>query len=496
VRNNLNKFKVSFYALSFISCCLLILFGINVFPMPGTDSRVFLTPALMLAKGKGFINPLYDLRQLKDLYSSPAQHFQFNYYVPLYSLILGTLGKIHPGIKTIFFICSLFSVTTLLLYTRTLYNELAGKLNNISRFLLLLSVPYLATYLLPTVGRPEILSSLLAMLLFLLYRNKAKYNHFFYYATVSLILGSMLATQVVCFYYSALFIVLYDVLDSKNVFKTLLVNIIQGVAAIVIFMAIVSLSPNGLFNTLHGIWIHGSWALLRVDRTLKQYLFFWIYEPLYFGFIFIFILTAIFYAKEQYARMRAVSKPQFVVACILQLGVIAGFFKFIVYASPVVYNAAQFIFPMSIFLLTRIAAIGNNSYKPYAYITTAVYSAGVVILLRWVVLFVSYKVDGRDYDNAKHMISEVVQPNSTIYISPGLWSLFEDFDKVKLLMYSHPGDTVLMQQAYSRNLEDNMQRSQVLYDWRVPARTLLGMPISNTPQCYGFVMLKRAQVNK
>src|SRR5438045_2007798 len=108
----MNRFKVLFYLLAGVVSFVLLLYGFNIFPTPGTDSKVFIPPALLYSRGMGLVNPLYDL----SLVLGPGFNFKFNYYVPFYPLLLGTLSKVHPGIRTIFLICSLFSVTGLFLY--------------------------------------------------------------------------------------------------------------------------------------------------------------------------------------------------------------------------------------------------------------------------------------------------------------------------------------------------------------------------------------------
>src|ERR1700679_2174392 len=100
----MNTFKITFYSLSIIVCAVLIIYGLNVFPVPGTDSIVFIPPALLFSKGYGLANPLYYVTQFTD----PTHTNRFNYYVPFYSLLLGILSKIKPSIKTIFLFCSLF----------------------------------------------------------------------------------------------------------------------------------------------------------------------------------------------------------------------------------------------------------------------------------------------------------------------------------------------------------------------------------------------------
>ena len=490
----MNKFKFQLYLLITIISIILITFAINVFPTTGTDSRVFIPPALFYSKGLGFVNPLYNLTFLKGLYKDNSQFFQFNYYVPLFPLLTGAIGKIHPGIKTIFLICSLFSVTSLILYGKVIVSSLSAKTNIKITILALLSTVYIATYLLPTVGRPEVLSSLLAFIVYIICTKKGKINIYVYRISIFILLSLILSTQLICFYFCSLFIVIYDIIyNKKNIYKVLFINSIIITLAVLMFILILSLSPNGLLNTINGIRVHGTWALTRVDRSFKLFFYYWFLYPSNFGFLIIVLLCIFFYIKSLSRIITNLDYKRVFAIIILNIFVLLGVFKFIIYASPTVYNATQFIFPLSAYLISNISLIENRRIeKIIGSLTIITVIAGSVLFVRMIVLFADYKANKKDYDTAKIVINNLVEKNKTVRISSSLWSLLNNESNVTIFDgHYNSGDTVIFQQVYRTDIDYYLQRSTIIYDWRISGTNkFLGISLGNSPQCYSFIVCK------
>ena len=175
----MNRYKLLLYSVTAVVSVILILYGLNIFPTPGTDSRVFIPTALLYSQGFGLINPLYDV-SVVGVATDITNAIKFNYYVPFFPMMLGTLSKIHPGIKTIFLICSLFSISSLFLYCRTLLSVIPQQLTGPVKALVLSSIIYVATYVIPTVGRPENLTVLLVFMIYILYGKRNVINSVLY----------------------------------------------------------------------------------------------------------------------------------------------------------------------------------------------------------------------------------------------------------------------------------------------------------------------------
>src|SRR5207253_464144 len=159
--------------------------------------------------------------------TDPTHTNRFNYYVPFYPFLLGLLSKPHPGIKTIFFICSLFSTANIFLYTRHLARNLTAYTSKAVQVMALLSIPYVATYLL--------------------------------FITAELL--------------------------DENVRTTIITNSLRFAAILLLFCLVLAISPNGLANTITGIRLHVTYVLDRTDRSVSLFLYYWLLAPLNIGFL-------------------------------------------------------------------------------------------------------------------------------------------------------------------------------------------------------------------
>ena len=487
------KFKYIYFTLIFSIIILLVVFGINVFPITGTDSRVFIPPALFFSKGLGFVNPLYDITFIYGLYKNSTEFFQFNYYVPLFPVILGILSKVSPGIKSIFFICSLFSATSLLLYGKTLMKLAPANLSFYQKSLLLCSVTYVATFILPTVGRPENLSGLLALILYIFYNKRVSLNSTIYNIVICLLFSFILSTQIICFYFSLLFFVTFEILNSTNFLKTILANLIRFGAICLLFLGILYFSPCGLANTLNGIKTHGTWALTRSDRSIAQLIYFWLFAPLNFGFLLLFICSAFVYFRYLYLRLSGIPAINKSAVVVVHLLIILGLFKFVFYAAPTIYNATQFILPISLFTISNLVRDCKTLQRNIlSGLCLLVFMAGSVILIRWIVLFVDYKKTGKDYDSSSAVINKVLREYKNVRITTALWSLVDYPADIKFFDRNFKkDDIVIIQQVYATDLDNYLKKATIIYDWRAPKnRKIFGLSLSATPQCYGFVVCR------
>ncbi len=486
----MQPFKMSFLVLCVIACFVLILFGLNVFPIPGTDSIVFIPPAILFSKGSGFINPLYYVSEFTD----PTHTNRFNYYVPFYPFILGLISKIRPGAKTVFLMCSLFSSAGLLLYARTALSFMPKQAGRSLRALMLLSVFYLATYMLPTVGRPENITSLLAFVLFILYSKRGSLNAFVYNSCLCILFALALASQILCFYFCFLVFLTYEVLNTTDVRKTIYANFLRVAAILLLFCVVLLLSPGGLTDTLSGITIHVSHVFTRVGSNATEFMHYWLLAPLNCGFLVVFLLCGIFYVKNIYARLKQVQIVKQVLVVVIHLAMLAGLMKFVLYAAPTVYNLTQFILPLACYLFAGILNLPDGAWKKTVTLLSAItYVAGTAIFIRWVILFAWYKSDKKDYDSAQAEIRRISPVYHNAYVTNSLWSLFDNLDSIRIFDWQNlkKDDIIIIQQVNYSFPKSFENRFTLLHDWRTNENSrFLGIQLANRPQCYGFAVYK------
>jgi hypothetical protein len=486
----MNSFKPAIYLSSIVVSIILIIYGIYVFPIPGTDSMVFLPGALRYAQGKGLTNPLYYVTNFTD----PTHSSKFNYYVPFYPMFLGWLSRVRPDIRTITFICGIFSVTGLLLYGRVIGSFFPENSPKWLKATVLLSFTFLATYLLPTVGRPENFTCLFVFLIFILFRKRKNINGVLLFVLLAMLFSLVFATQIIGFFFSFLFFALCDLLHATNIFKNILKNFLLFVSIVGGFCGILALSPNGVSETIQAIGWHIALALSRADNPIRTLIYYWVYAPLSFGFVAIFALAATFFALDVNEKLKGQPIIKIILAVILLLLITFGLFNYVLIAAPTVYNATQFILPLMTYIIYNISITRAPILRKAAVgllLLTCI--GGSFIFLRGLILFGDSLYTGKDFASARAVVEKYTKNNQKVVTSNGIWCLFNDLDNPKTTITDQfeSGDTIVMQQAYYSFPRFITDRCTVLFDWRAPEPvTFMGIKIANHPYGYGLVIFK------
>ncbi len=484
----MNQFKSGIFITAILTGILLLTFAVYVFPIPGTDSMVFMPTAVLYSKGLGLANPLYFVTKITDL----THTNRFNYYVPFFPFFLGLLGKIKPDVRTLFTICALFSCTNLLLYANVISSRLPKNINRYMKALVLLSITYMATYLLPTVGRPENFTCLFVFLVYIIHLNRKTLDKKVHFLAAALLFAFMLATQIICFYFCFLIYVLYDIIDSKNVWLTIGKNFVLFLVIGVVFCIVLALSPNGLVNTIEGIGLHIKFVMTRNDNSLSSLIYFWIMAPLNVGFIAVFLLASYFFGGEMMGKLATVDKQKKIFCTLIIAAIAIGLFKFVLYASPTVYNATEFILPLTAYTVLKIASITRQEKRRVLNaVALTTYCIGTLMLCRVTLLFTDTMISGKDYASAKKEVQQFIPKNKKVIATNGLWSLFDDdINNLTLLNLNSykPGDTLILQETYLP-FPLPVDTFTVVHDWRKNEPVnFLGITIAERPYGFGFIV--------
>lgn len=465
---------------------ILALYAAYVYPIPGTDSIVYIPTALLYAKGEGLINPLYYVSELTD----PTGGHRYNYYVPLQSMLLGALSRIKPDVRTIFMWCWAINAGAMLLYVSRVSKWVQNAKPGV-RVAAYLSLIYVAMYLLPTAGRPECLTIPLIMLLYLLYHKRQNVSPMTYSIGIAVLGGLMLCTQILSCFFAFLFLVTYELLETKNVWRTIGVNFLRFVGILVVCGGAMALSPNGLVNTIEGITTHALYAMGRVDRSLPLFVYYWVLSPINFAFAVLFGIGAFYHIRTLIVRLRTAAPIPKAFVVLTQVIIVGGIVKYIFYASPTVYNATQFILPLSAYVIYNLASGQGGKIAVASMLAT--YAAGGLMFMRSLALFVDYVQDGKTFNNARKEVNNILQQYPGAYISQGIWGLIEDPHQTKIYVpgAAKSGDVVIVQQAYHPFRPELEGKVTILMDWRTTdQRRVLGIPLTKRPQGYSFVVCK------
>ena len=304
----------------------------------------------------------------------------------------------------------------------------------------------------------------------------------------------MFASQLICFYFCFIFFVIAELINSSNVYRTIVVNMLRFAAIGLLFAAILSASPHGIMDTVTTIRMHSLSAMTRSDRSLKLFIHYWLFSPLNFGFVILFSLCIFFYLKGLFLRIKDIKAVPVILISGLHLMLLYGIVRFILYASPTVYNATQFILPLSIFLIANILSLPKGGVKSAVTgLAIATYIAGIIVFLRVFVLFIDYKIDKKDFAAARHIFNKYVHGGKNVYVTVNLWPLADDANDIKFFdgVRFKKDDTLVIQQMYLPFANNFLSKCTIIYDWRTEEqRKILGIPLTNTPQGYSFVVCK------
>jgi hypothetical protein len=401
------------------------------------------------------------------------------------------LSHILPEVRTIFLFCALFGVSSLFLFARHLGKLLQSGTSLWVTAACCLSVTYMGMYLLPTTGRPETLTSFMALLVYLVWQRRRNIPVGVIDATVVVLCGLMLATQLLSCFFCFLFFVTFDLLETDHVVKTVVRNTLRFVGVLLVGALAIAWSPNGFEATVQGIGAHANHVMGRTDKSVSLFLYYWVLYPFNFGFLAIFLCGAIFYVRVLATGLRTALPLQRVLVLLLQAVLIIGWVKFILYASPAVYNATQFVLPVAAFVLGQIAL--QQRPQLAASVVLLTFIAGSLIFARSVYLFQDYIADGKTYDNARKEVKQIAAQYPGVYVSMGLWCLFDNPNDVKIFEPTlvKKGDVIIVEQANHPFPEVIKGKTTTLYDWSTKERrTFMGIPITNRPQGYSFVVCR------
>lgn len=489
----MNRFKIILLVVSIISACLYVIFALDVFPIPGTDSYVFLPAAYNLSVGRGFTNALYYVVD----YTDPTGKKLFNYYLPFFPMMLGWLSAIKPGMKTIFFICAIMNGISILLYTRILANYVKGQVPLMLKVGLLFSIPYLGSYLVPTCGRPENFTILFALLLYILWQRRSSMNAVVYQSIVCLILSMMAASQLMSLVFSFTFLFIADTLAEGKPLRVIAMSTGRLVIATGLGLLWLAVSPNGLADTIRGIKVHTAF-LDRQDDSLEFLFRYWVTSKNSFGYVVLFASAAMLYLQDVWRNARKLDALSKAMVLLGLLVAAFGMKKFVLYGAPTIYNVTQFILPMCLFIAVRLIHMSQGlARQVHRTLVTLVFVAGSFFFIRVVLLYADYKADGYDFDTMQQTVLKYQNSNKRIFVSSAFWSLATDLKKIKIPNYGpmdsiiKSGDVVIYQQAYIDIPEDLLKRSTIIEDHRTrAARKVLGLPLTNRPQGYSCVVLR------
>lgn len=465
-------------SLSVVSLCIIITIvsGLYMYPLPSGDAIGIVPAAWFYLHTDKFINPIYDIACLTD----SSGLCRFCYHLPLFPLLISFIGRFTDGtVKSLFVIIAFISVVKIALFS---YQSLTNRTLQRVWLATLLSVIYLTTNALPTVGRPEILSSLLILIIYV-YLSKYSENTLHATIIIPFLMGILLWSHLIGYLLLLLTVSNLVWLRLWPIQRKIYTVIALVISSACIGCFLILLNPNGI-AIIDGFLNHTALQLKRGDEaSLHNFINYWLLSKSHFLFFAIFGVSIC--ATWQYYIRKKINglTTKYVLILFTTNTVIL---MFLIYSISIqtparIYNITQFV-PVILFINLEFIAKKQSAVR-LAYVLLLVGS--LTYSLRDAILFIDYLHDGKTYDKAVAQVNQ--RPGSVMIASPGLWVLSKDLRCFKVWTGESTVSPFFVQQARAPLPVGLIEVADLTNDWRTQdVRKILGVPLSNRPQGYSF----------
>jgi hypothetical protein len=416
----------------------LVLFALHAYPTPGTDAPSFLATAIDHRLGRGLVNPFYP----QMAYADPTGGHRHVYYPPLFTLAVAALMRGATPADAFLAVALLRAASVLLACVLLLRvaQSAEGGLSASTAALVALAVCGLAPNWLPTLGRPEALATLLVIVAALgAMRLRGPALTVF----LGIVTGLVGATQP----FGAVEMVAVIGLAS-SIREPAGVALARTAAAaaigLVVFGAVLGLSPHGLSETLAGMARaapYTPWTAPPGEEWWKP----WVtarrstfYGPL--------LVIAALCGAHLLARRGGVrSRLLFVLFVLALMGCL--YLGSLTHDSRRNYNAllmSPLLFAVVVhwFAASR-AWIGALWTRPARSVCLAFVLLTATGFLGHLAAFPWFVSHGRGLDEARAEWRSVPFPNGArIVLMGNLWALSEDYGRMELLSPAALGEAM------------------------------------------------------
>jgi len=472
-----------------VSCLLIVLSALYMFPLPGTDARAFIPPAIRYSSGAGLDNPISPLAFDTDLQNQD----RFYFYTPLFPWLVGFLMP-KATTQAAFMVAAIMRVVAVAWLSFLLVkiaNRTRTGLNSTVAIVIALMVFSYAGMFLPTVGRPEILASifLVAGVTIVLY-TKGLVEAILQGCIFGLLgathpAGAVIAVAV----FGLSCAVKYRYLNALR--QTTIVTVL----GVLVCLVLISISPNGLLDTLAGLKIHSDMQIERNIGSVLNVIKYWVFWPDRFFFGPILVLTLFLFSAEGWFHYKKISSPLLSLIWLLIIFFLIWFFG--VRVPPTSYNLAMFqpiTYCVLIYLLFRVQTVKVSKRKVVRSLACLMLLASLVSPVRTILMYQSMLSTGKTYAAARNQIETAIADGQFIFFTGSTWALSENYEhmwpwKSDWKRSSPPPseDKFLLQQEARTGQFRLPENASLELEWRSFEKPkFFGLPLSRSPSGYGF----------
>ncbi len=419
-----NKAVVIFASVSITLAIITVAFGYTGYSLHGSlDSTFFIPPAISLAIGQGFRNPISDLR---SEWGDPTGQERYLYFPPLFSLVISSFilktSSIPPS-QQAFLGTGILSAIAILLTSLVFYKvaTLHGKkFDFLSAFLISSILFIILRTLWSIMSRPETLESIFLATGFLIALGARRpWKLIISFATI---LGLMAATHPFGTLFFASFVGLFFSFIYKWRRSLAYTGAVYALG-VVAFFVIMQASPYGIFETFTGVLNHSSHELQRISIDLAV-VFIKSPHAILYGMMMIF---SAFFCAHFYLRHRDRIKALF--PFLIFATIICFLMAYFILIEIKTYYALLFsilIFSFFIYYITHVLNI-----RPLKYSLLLFVAFFAVLSLKTLLIFPFYIKDGTSIANGRVEFEKIIAryPRTDMFLAGSLWVLSENYDQ-------------------------------------------------------------------
>lgn len=252
------------------SCWLVYLSALYVFPLPDGDAVFFIPTAVRYASGAGLDNPINQLVFETDV----QNRGRFCFYPPLFPWIIGMLMRQATAQSAFLVIAGMriIAISWLAVLLVQIVKRLKIHFNLTVAMTIVLMVFSYAGMLRPTTGRPEALATIfvLAGITISLYTKG-----WIEAILQGIVIGLLGATHPAGAVIAVALLGIFHAFRYRTL-QALQSSAIAAILGVVISLAIISISPNGLIDTLMGVKLHAAKELGR-GSSIQEIINYWLF---------------------------------------------------------------------------------------------------------------------------------------------------------------------------------------------------------------------------
>jgi hypothetical protein len=466
---------------------VLLTFGCYNYPVPDGDAQYYWPPMLSMAKGEGLLN-----RYAPDVWDNDKQNLcRLVYHGYLYPMLVGSLVW-KPDYAAIGQTISVILACAVVIYSMFFYRLLKdSKVNGIWKGIFVVGATLgCTTFLVGHVGRAETLGTPIVVLCVSLVLSSAESWHPFIFGVG---IGLLAATHPMGCILSALLVglVTFARYENADAFKRLC---LAGLTAGVVWSVTFAFYPYSLSDWIHGLLKNGRNVAQFAEGVNRDLWYRWFTEPSNSLYGLIYIVGFILFVLALPRILKQGKNRAGMLTC-------TALICFAVWNYGIRYPGQNYnllLFSPLVFGFVIWSACRSLTGRFNIILTLFCVLAGSLGFIQRVLVFPHFLKGGMSFELARKQFAHLTSDSGgTVSVSSGLFSLTQDYSRVKKYYVLADPELLILQQV-NRGVKSppHMPGYQLITSYFSSVEPMLfGVKCANTISGYNFAAYRKTPTN-